>query len=42
MLERDRKLTLVALRESGNKDVGSGAWDTGDRLFNTTYLEKGE
>jgi uracil phosphoribosyltransferase len=42
MLEVDGKLTLVALRKSGNKYVGSGASDTEDRLFNTSYLEKGE
>ncbi|KAK4544793.1 hypothetical protein LTR36_004042 [Oleoguttula mirabilis] len=33
------KLSLVALRMSDNHFKGLGATDTGNRLFNTTYLE---
>lgn len=38
MLRNDDKLWLVALRTSENKFKGQGETDTGDRLFNTTYL----
>jgi hypothetical protein len=34
----DSNFTLVALRVSANSYVGNGVTDTGDRLFNTTYL----
>jgi uracil phosphoribosyltransferase len=34
----DPNLTLVALRVSSNSYVGSGGTDTGDRLFDTTYI----
>ena len=37
-LERDKSLSLVALRRSDNKFTGSGTTDTGNRLFNTTYM----
>jgi uracil phosphoribosyltransferase len=37
-LERDTKLSLVALRISENKFTGSGVTDTGNRLFNTTHM----
>ena len=37
-LERDKSLSLVALRRSDNKFTGSGITDTGNRLFNTTYM----
>lgn len=37
-LERDRAVSLVALRLSENKFTGRGATDTGNRLFNTTRL----
>ncbi|KAK4108051.1 hypothetical protein N656DRAFT_792774 [Canariomyces notabilis] len=39
MLERDRNLSLIALRLSGNKFTGTGSTDTGNRLFNTTLLD---
>jgi uracil phosphoribosyltransferase len=39
MLEADGNLTLVALKKSENKFTGKGGTDTGDRLFNTTYLD---
>ena len=32
------RVTVVTLRTSGNKFVGRGRTDTGDRLFNTTHL----
>jgi Uracil phosphoribosyltransferase len=32
------RLALVALRLSDNQFTGSGATDTGNRLFNTTHL----
>lgn len=35
-----KDLELVALRTSGTSFVGSGSTDTGNRLFNTTHLEK--
>jgi hypothetical protein len=38
-LEKDRNLSVVALRVSGNKYKGKGGTDTGHRLFNTTMLE---
>lgn len=34
----DRNLQVVALRCSDNKFTGSGTTDTGNRLYNTTYL----
>ena len=37
-LERDKNLSLVALRVSDNKFTGSGSTDTGNRLFNTTHI----
>ena len=37
-LARDAKVSLIALRLSENKFTGSGATDTGNRLFNTTRL----
>ena len=37
-LERDKNLSLIALRRSDNKFTGSGITDTGNRLFNTTYM----
>ena len=37
-LEQDTNLNLVALRLSENKFTGSGSTDTGNRLFNTTYI----
>lgn len=37
-LECDTNLSLVALRLSDNKFTGSGITDTGNRLFNTTYI----
>ncbi|KAF2832348.1 hypothetical protein CC86DRAFT_340779 [Ophiobolus disseminans] len=37
-LDIDANFTLVALRKSDNAFKGSGVTDTGDRLFNTTYL----
>ncbi|KAL8688689.1 MAG: hypothetical protein Q9218_005461 [Villophora microphyllina] len=42
--EEARKLdfTLVTLRVSKTKFTGSGNYDTGNRLFNTTHLEKKE
>jgi len=39
LLNNDPNLTLVALRKSDNAFKGKGATDTGDRLFNTTYLD---
>lgn len=39
MLERDEKLSLVALRMSDNKFTGRGGTDTGNRLFNTIQLD---
>ncbi|KAL5041694.1 hypothetical protein BDW71DRAFT_211893 [Aspergillus fruticulosus] len=36
---RSTELTVVALRLSDNKYSGKGATDTGNRLFNTTYLD---
>ncbi|SMR54829.1 unnamed protein product [Zymoseptoria tritici ST99CH_3D1] len=38
-LERHGRLDLVALRMSSNKYTGKKQTDTGDRLFNTTYLD---
>jgi uracil phosphoribosyltransferase/phosphoserine phosphatase len=38
LLASDSNFTLVALRVSANSYVGNGVTDTGDRLFNTTYL----
>jgi len=38
LLEQDGNLHVVALRQSENSYKGQGATDTGDRLFNTTYL----
>lgn len=35
---RSTELTIVALRLSVNKYTGKGTTDTGNRLFNTTYL----
>jgi uracil phosphoribosyltransferase/phosphoserine phosphatase/adenylate kinase len=35
---RSTELTIVALRLSANKYTGKGTTDTGNRLFNTTYL----
>lgn len=37
-LARTTEITIVALRISRNKFTGSGGTDTGNRLFNTTYL----
>ena len=37
-LEQDINLSLVALRVSENRFTGSGSTDTGNRLFNTTYI----
>ncbi|KUJ14013.1 uncharacterized protein LY89DRAFT_651081 [Mollisia scopiformis] len=37
-LGEDSHLTIVALRVSDNKFTGRGTTDTGNRLFNTTYL----
>lgn len=37
-LTRHAKLSLVALRLSGNKFTGRGTTDTGNRLFNATHL----
>lgn len=37
-LEQDVNLSLVALRVSDNRFTGSGSTDTGNRLFNTTYI----
>ena len=37
-LEQDTNLNLVALRLSHNKFTGSGSTDTGNRLFNSTYI----
>lgn len=34
----DRNLQVVALRTSDNKFTGSGTTDTGNRLYNTTYI----
>ncbi|KAL4761081.1 uracil phosphoribosyltransferase-domain-containing protein [Aspergillus foveolatus] len=36
---RSTELTVVALRLSANKYTGKGTTDTGNRLFNTTYLD---
>ncbi|KAL3431977.1 uracil phosphoribosyltransferase-domain-containing protein [Aspergillus tetrazonus] len=36
---RSTELTIVALRLSANKYTGKGTTDTGNRLFNTTYLD---
>lgn len=38
VLRHDKNLSLIALRLSDNKFTGSGATDTGNRLFNTTQL----
>ncbi|KJX94133.1 putative uracil phosphoribosyltransferase protein [Zymoseptoria brevis] len=38
-LEKHGRLDLVALRMSSNKYTGKKQTDTGDRLFNTTYLD---
>lgn len=38
VFERDKNLSLVALRISDNKFTGSGGTDTGNRLFNTTHI----
>ena len=35
---RHRDLRLIALRKSDMKYTGKGGTDTGNRLFNTTYL----
>lgn len=37
-LVHDRNLQVVALRTSDNKFTGSGTTDTGNRLYNTTYI----
>ncbi len=37
-LDRFAEVSLVTLRLSDNKFKGSGATDTGNRLFNTTHL----
>lgn len=37
-LDRHAKVSLIALRLSENKFIGSGTTDTGNRLFNTTHL----
>ncbi|KAI9694450.1 MAG: hypothetical protein M1822_000066 [Bathelium mastoideum] len=39
LLARKKHLILVALRLSENKFKGKGATDTGNRLFNTTFLD---
>ncbi|RMZ90942.1 hypothetical protein DV736_g1835, partial [Chaetothyriales sp. CBS 134916] len=36
---RHRQIGLVALRKSDNRYTGKGSTDTGNRLFNTTYLQ---
>jgi hypothetical protein len=38
-LDGNAKMWLVASRMDGNKFVGKGKTNTGDRLFGTTYLE---
>ncbi|KXX73771.1 Uracil phosphoribosyltransferase [Madurella mycetomatis] len=38
VLRHEKNLSLIALRFSDNKFTGSGATDTGNRLFNTTQL----
>lgn len=37
-LVEDRNLRVVALRTSNNKFTGSGTTDTGNRLYNSTYM----
>lgn len=39
-IEEDDNIRLIALRVSDNKFTGSGGTDTGNRLFNTTHLER--
>ncbi|RMZ77001.1 hypothetical protein DV738_g4579, partial [Chaetothyriales sp. CBS 135597] len=38
-IQKDVRHQLVALRKSNNRYTGQGGTDTGNRLFNTTYLE---
>ncbi|KAF7561252.1 hypothetical protein G7046_g2879 [Stylonectria norvegica] len=38
-LDRDKQLSVVALRMSDNKFTGKGTTDTGNRLFNTTHMD---
>ncbi|KAJ9612865.1 hypothetical protein H2200_002806 [Cladophialophora chaetospira] len=38
-MAKAKKLSLVALRLSGNKFTGQGGTDTGNRLFNTTFMD---